>query len=42
MLEQANNPRSAQQFIDSADRYFGGHNDKLVEAVGNGFDGLHF
>jgi alpha/beta superfamily hydrolase len=42
MLDQAGNPQSAQRIIDGADHYFGGHNEALVEAVGEWLDGLRF
>ncbi len=42
MLVQAGNPQSAQHIINGADHYFGGHNEALVEAVGEWLDGLRF
>lgn len=42
MMEQAGNPQSAQQAIDGAEHYFNGHNDALVEVVGEWLGDLKF
>lgn len=42
MMEQAGNPQSAQHVIDGAEHYFNGHNDVLVEVVGEWLRGLEF
>jgi alpha/beta superfamily hydrolase len=42
MMEQAGNPQSAQHVIDGAEHYFNGHNDALVEVVGEWLRGLEF
>ncbi len=42
MLTNAGNPQSAQRIVEGADHYYGGHNEALVETVGNWLDGLRF
>ena len=42
MMEQAGNPQSAQQVIEGAEHYFNGHNDALVEIVGDWLNNLRF
>lgn len=39
-IEKAGNPQSAQQVIEGAEHYFNGHNDALIEVIGQWLDGL--
>lgn len=40
MMQKAGNPQSAQRVIDGAEHYMNGHNDALVETIGQWLDQL--
>jgi alpha/beta superfamily hydrolase len=42
MMDKAGNPHSAQQVINGAEHYFNGHNDALIEVVGDWLRELKF